>query len=42
MSNLDNHYTEEEKQANERVDAWAMGGGLLVVLAMLIFFVATQ
>ena len=41
-NNIDNHYTEEEKQANDRVDAWAMFGGLVVVLAILIYFVASQ
>lgn len=41
-NNLDNHYTEEEKEANARVDAWAMFSGLMIVLAVLIFFVATK
>lgn len=41
-NNPDNFYTEEEKRANERVDAWALFGGLMVILALLIFFVATN
>lgn len=41
-NNTDKYYTEEEKQANERVDAWAVFGGLMVVLAVLIYFVATR
>lgn len=42
MSGNDNYYTEEEKLANERADAWGVFAGVMIILAMLIYFVASH